>query len=177
VTDFKGTAEDLREDQRINPIVWARIPPDAVTERLPKIDASFFEELWGAGRSRRIKTWGHLDGPLSAHWLALRGGTTLHTDPAFSRYSCQLQLYNEGFYTHGLDEDPEHYPPFTKGVVALLDTHSPHRVSRDPRLPASVKPSVKMSCAIDSVEIPDPGEAIAALLERLAIGPPTIPEE
>lgn len=176
MTDFKPGTE-LRDDQRVNPIVWARIPPPSIVDALPKISAEFFDELWGPGRSRRIKTWGHLGDKLSAHYLALRGGTTLHTDPAFARYSAQLQLYNDGWITHGVDEDPEHYPPFTKGVVVLLDTHSPHKVAPDPRLPSAERPSCKMSCAIDSVEEPEPAEAIALLLERIAAGPPTIPEE
>jgi len=166
--DFKpGTP--LRDDQHANPILWWT----EVDTDLPAIEPEFFTELLGAGKGKRVKTWGHTYGPLSPHYLAIRGGTTLHTDPAFARYSVQLQLYNGGYITHGVDDDPEHYPIFRPGVVVLLDTHSPHQVEADPR--TGLTDPHKLTAAIDSVEYPDLDKALALLLNRIA-APPRVPK-
>lgn len=159
----------LRADQARNPITTL----GTVEMPLPDVEADFFIRLFGPGRSKRIKTWGHLGGPLSAHYLATRGGTPLHTDPAYARFSVQMQLHNEGFYTHGLDEDPEAYPVLRPGVVVLLDTHSPHKVAPDPRLEQTGLH--KMSVAIDYKDAPDPEEAIGKLIARILHAPPEVP--
>jgi hypothetical protein len=98
----------------------------------------WFTAFWGdAKRTKRLTTFGHLDPQdrTSPHFLATRGGTPMHTDPAYTRFALQLQLYNEGFVVHGLEDDIADMPLFLPGLVILLDTWSPHRVSLDPRLP------------------------------------------
>lgn len=166
--DWKPGTE-LRADQSENPILWWK----KLDVELPEITPEFFIELLGKGKGKRVKTWGHTYGPLSPHYLAIRGGTTLHTDPAFSRYSVQLQLFNGGYITHGIDADPSHYPVFEPGVVVLLDTHSPHQVEVDPR--TGLSDPNKLTAAIDSVEKPDLDRQVGLLLDRIK-APPRVPK-
>jgi len=133
---------------------------------LPIIEPEWFYDVWGdAGRSKRIKTWGHEDGKLSAHVIAVRGGTGCHTDPGFARYSVHIELFNGGWYTHGLDQTPDNLPLFQPGLVSVLDTYSPHMVEKDPRLPLT-SPS-KLALAIDTWEYPELDPAIDALVAFL----------
>ncbi len=109
----------------------------------------------------------------------MRGGTPIHTDPAYARYSVQLQLLNQGFYTHGVDVlatgglPTDENPVMLPGVVVLLDTHSPHKVSRDPRLPNTGH--CKMGAAVDSVDLPDWDAAVAALEAKVLRDRPMVP--
>lgn len=158
----------LKPDQHENPILEYA----TVRYPLPEVAPDFFERLFGPGKSRKIKTFGHTEGPLSPHYLALRGGTTLHTDPAFARYSVQLQIVNQGYYTHGLEENVDQYPIFAPGLCVVLDTHSPHKVVPDPRMERTGY--CKLSAVIDSWEKPDFEACLFALLERIA-EPPEVP--
>jgi hypothetical protein len=138
---------------------------------LPEIDRRWCLEFWGDSKATsRFKTWGHRNGKLSAHFICARGGVPMHTDIGFARYSVHIQLYNGGYFTHGLDADPQNYPLFEPGLITLLDTHSPHQVSRDPRL---IKDGTsKVAAAIDFFEMPaDIPEAIGQLLEHLPAFP------
>jgi hypothetical protein len=145
-----GRIEDLR--------------PDVV---LPALDHRWCLEFWGDNKTTsRFKTWGHANGDkLGAHFICARGGTAMHTDPGFARYSVHLQLYNGGWVCHGLD-GIEDVMPCEPGVVSVLDTWSPHRVSRDPRVPKR-SPS-KVAAAIDFIDYPeDVPAALDALIAHL----------
>jgi hypothetical protein len=164
----------LRDDMLANPIMWTTHLADV---RLPRISRRFIEQVFEAMERTSIAIWGRRDGKLSAHYLASKGGLTMHTDPAAARYSVQLQLANEGWFTSGVgvalrQEDPRHYPKLVPGTVILLDTHSPHQVTKDPRLPQTGP--FKMTCVIDSPDEPDRDEAVAALVERIQ-DPPRVP--
>lgn len=122
-----------------------------------------------SGRSRKLKSVGHdADG---VHLLITRGGTPLHTDTAYARYSHQLVLRNDGNRVRGTDETAEWHPPMTPGVMYALDTHSPHQGLPDPRLVsphmAGAGPAiVKVVIAVDRDELLTPGEAWP-LLKRM----------
>jgi hypothetical protein len=133
---------------------------------LPRVAPDFFLKLWGDDKStRRIKTWGHDGDKLSAHWISTRGGTPMHVDPGYARYAVQMQLYNQGFVLVGVGDSISRMPLFTPGLVTILDTHSPHQVTRDPRLPNTG--NSKLAVAVDSVEMPDPLQALPAILEKI----------
>ena len=59
----------------------------------------------------------------------------MHTDPGATRYALQIQLHNDGFIVHGLEDDLAAMPLFAPGLAIVLDTWSPHQVARDLRLP------------------------------------------
>ena len=85
----------------------------------------------------------------------------MHTDPKYPRFSWHLILHNGGFRICGLSD--ELMPPLVPGVVYLIDTHSPHEVTRDHRLPKIS--NYKLQLAIDS-DVPMPAaSATRALLE------------
>jgi len=134
---------------------------------LPEIDNRWCLEFWGdSKRTSRFNTFGHRDGKRGPHFIVARGGTPMHTDIGFARYSIHVQIYNGGYFTHGLDGIAGNYPLFTPGLVTILDTHSPHKVSRDPRLD-QVSPS-KVAAAYDFDEYPtDQAGALAELIEWL----------
>jgi hypothetical protein len=119
--------------------------PDVV---LPALDHRWCLEFWGDNKTTsRFKTWGHANGDkLGAHFICARGGTAMHTDPGFDGIEDVL--------------------PCEPGVVSVLDTWSPHRVSRDPRVPKR-SPS-KVAAAIDFIDYPeDVPAALDALIAHL----------
>jgi hypothetical protein len=119
-----------------------------------KLSHAWTVELWGDnGKGKRLKSWGHRDGKLSAHFIAVRGGIGFHTDPGQSgRYSVHLELFNGGWLTCGLLDQPDSMPHFLPGLVTVLDTFSPHRVIRDPRL--EFRSPTKIAAAMDFKESP-----------------------
>lgn len=129
----------LGGDQTGHPILWhatlAELGYGDVVA-LPEIDRQWCYKFWGDEKtSKRLKSFGHKGDRLSPHFVCTRGGTPMHTDPGYARYALQIQLYNEGFVVHGLEDDLAAMPLFKPGFVSILDTYSPHQVSRDPRLP------------------------------------------
>jgi len=126
----------LTTDQTGHPILWHNtLRKLGFTVPMPKLNGQWFIDLWGDRKtSRRLKTFGH-------------------TDPGYTRYALQIQLYNDGFIVHGLEDNVADMPLFFPGLVILLDTWSPHQVARDPRL-ASQGPN-KMLCGADFAERPD----------------------
>jgi hypothetical protein len=118
----------LRPDQVREAILWrAHLPAQPV----PRADDGVLAPRFGTGTSRRIQTWGH--DAQTVHWIGVRGGLPLHWDPGSTRYSYQWIVRNDGWRVHGLADDPT-VPPMAAGTFYLLDSHSPHKVSRDPRL-------------------------------------------
>jgi hypothetical protein len=147
----------LTTDQTGHPILWHNtLRKLGFTVPMPKLNGQWFIDLWGDRKtSRRLKTFGHIDpkDKASPHFLCSRGGLPMHTDPGYTRYALQIQLYNDGFIVHGLEDNVADMPLFFPGLVILLDTWSPHQVARDPRL-ASQGPN-KMLCGADFAERPD----------------------
>jgi hypothetical protein len=136
-----------------------------------QLKPDWFFHLWGDDkRTPRLRTFGHSNTAdlTRAHFLATRSGTPMHTDPAYHRYALQLQLYNEGFVVHGLEDEISDMPLFVPGLVVLLDTWSPHRVSRDPRMP-NTGPN-KLLVGSDFADIPDLHVELPLILEHLRHG-------
>lgn len=152
----------LQPGQRAMPIVWmlehvvdpSRVP-EASTETLDRA-------CGGSGTSRRIRSWGH--DANGVHWLLTRGGTGLHDDRAYRRFTHHLLLRNDGFRIRGLD-DEEWHPPMTPGCLYCLDTHSPHEVVRDDRLPQTGP--YKAQIAVDDEEVIQPAFVVPLIIPWL----------
>jgi hypothetical protein len=148
---------ELSPDQTGHPVLWhAYLKELGYHIQLPKLSARWFADFWGDQKeSRRLKSFGYQTGKDSTtpHFLCTRGGYQMHTDPGFTRYALQLQLYNDGFLLCGLKDRPAEMPVFFPGLVILLDTWSPHQVIRDPRL--ANEGSNKLLCGIDYSAKPD----------------------
>ena len=72
----------------------------------------------------------------------------MHVDPGYARYAVQIQLYNDGFVVHGLEDDLSKMPQFTPGLVTILDTHSPHQVPKQAMITA-MRHSMSTHCRRD----------------------------
>lgn len=128
--------------------------------------AQVFGKSWGG---RRLRSWGHNDE--GVHFLAVQGGTALHSDKAYTRFSHQLVLRNDGTRIRGepdVDEADWH-PPMVVGSMYCLDTHLPHQGLRDPRMgEASGLMTRKCVVAVDRDAPLGPGEAWPLLSPYLA---------
>jgi hypothetical protein len=127
----------LQEGQTGHPVLWHRTLDELGYEvSFPRLDPGWFLNFWGDDRtSQRLKTFGHQreKDSTSPHFVCTRGG--LPTDPGYTRYAMQIQLFNGGFCVYGLEDDLYEMPLFMPGLAILLDTWSPHLVARDSRLP------------------------------------------
>jgi hypothetical protein len=154
---------ELQPDDRPDPIVWIVRTP-IIGHRVDVTDAAL-EAVVGEGKSRRLKSLGHNEG--GAHFLITRGGTALHTDRAYARYSHQLVLRNDGNRLRGMVDQPQDtwHMPLTVGVMYCLDTHSPHQGLPDPRLLPNRKAAMwKVVAAVDRAdEVLEVAEAFALL--------------
>ena len=122
----------------------------------PIFSLEMLEAIFGdAGKGRRIRSWGKTD-DFSPHFLATRSGTPMHTDPRYPRYTWHLILHNGGYRIRGL-ADIE-VPTLVPNTMYQLDTHSPHEVTIDQRLPQVNH--YKLQMAIDS-KTPIPREIAA----------------
>lgn len=158
---------ELQGDQRAFPLVWHVEPhPDFPDAWLPDTSDEVLELAFGEGASRKLKSWGHDPDLLNAHWLVTRGGTPLHTDPAYARYTHHLILRNDGFRLIGLDD--QLVPPLRVGRMYCLDAHSPHQVVPDKRLLfLGGKPVYKVQIAVDTNEPLTPEQAWEAFRPML----------
>jgi hypothetical protein len=145
--DYEMRPDDLRD-----PMLW--VTRIAVPIRVDTSDAALRRAGIDARKSRLIRSWGHnADG---THWLLVRGGTPVHTDRAYLRYTHQFVLRSGGTRLRGHPRyDPDDpalwHPPLVPGSYYCLDTHSPHQGLPDPRLPDD--PSrVKLVIAVDRPE-------------------------
>lgn len=142
----------LREGDRVNPLLWLHQPPPGWRTRVRTDDRTLAKIIPGSGRA--LKSWGHNEA--GVHWLATRGGTGLHDDRAYLRYTHQLVLRNDGNRIRGLPEhdDPESWHPImVPGTLYCLDTHSPHQGLSDTRVqgPPGIA-RVKVVIAVDREE-------------------------
>ena len=137
-----------------SPILWQVQVSVAAVHRVDVSDSALAPIL-GPGRDRRLKSWGHA-GADGVHFLAHRGGTDLHTDTAYLRYSCQLVLRNDGTRIRGAEPDlvGEWHPPMRPGALYCLDTHVEHQGVFDRRLTEATSSAglVKVVIAVDRDE-------------------------
>jgi hypothetical protein len=63
---------------------------------------------------------------MDPHWMRIKKGTPLHTDPLYERYTHHLILKAE---KHGLRGHDKVEAPLTRGTVYIMDVHSPHQVT------------------------------------------------
>ena len=157
----------LQPDDRPNPVVW--YVRTQVLEHGVDVGDEVMRHHFGTGRGKRIKSFGH--DPEGVHFLLTRDGTIVHTDKAYTRFTHQLVLRNDGNRLRGLArlDGPEHtwHPPLTVGSMYCLDTHSPHQGLKDPRLNPGPSPIYKAVIAVDRDEWLPPPEAWRLLLRLL----------
>jgi hypothetical protein len=168
----------LQPDQTPHPVCWHSTLAELGYGRLislPALTPEWFDAFWGDGQtSRRLKSFGHKEPKdrASPHFLCSRGGLAMHTDPGYTRYSLQVQLYNPGgFAVLGLEDELAQMPLYEPGLVMLLDTWSPHSVVRDRRLPQSGKSGSKLLAAADYADRPDWRRELPKLVEHIPLLP------
>jgi len=143
----------LHHGERENPLLWlCRVATHGAA--LPDTSDEAMHAVLGPGTARALKSFGHDDD--GVHYLLLRGGTGLHTDTAYTRFTHQLVLRNDGTRIGGLprnDGPPEHWhPPMVPGVMYCLDTHSPHIGRPDERMSPPRRGYMKAVIAVDRPE-------------------------
>jgi hypothetical protein len=153
----------LKPGERLDPLIWLDGP---IPIELPTYSDDMLNEVYGG--KGRIRSWGHDDE--GVHWLTTRRGTTLHRDPAYTRYTHHLLLRNDGFRLRGLLDDPDDRPQLVAGHLYCLDTHSPHQVTVDTRFQVP-DPVYKFQLAVDRDQPLQPAEALNLLVARLAEDP------
>jgi hypothetical protein len=161
-------AEDhqLRAHEVIQPVLWLVRLPGWPGGCATDVSDEAMRAVLGGGTARALKSFGHDED--GVHYLLLRGGTGLHTDTAYTRYTHQLVLRNDGTRIRGLarfDQPGQRHPPMTPGVMYCLDTHSPHIGCPDERMTPPPRGYMKAVIAVDRAEPLAPGPAFA-LLER-----------
>lgn len=121
---------ELTGDQRANPVVYATRIDLGSRYRCPtdeELKSVFLTEQFN------LQTWGRAKDPSGRdilindpHWIAVRGGTPLHIDPKYPRYSHHLKLrVDDEIYVRGLNKEEMQ---LERGTFYILDTHSPHQV-------------------------------------------------
>jgi|SRR5215472_19585 len=152
------------------PVLWL------VATKVPTVvfPDDLLDRFMPPGRGRTLRSFGHdADG---VHWLLTRGGTPLHHDPAYARYSHQLVLRNDGNRLRGLpryDDEESWHPPLRPGIMYALDTHSPHQGLPDRRMdPPPVV--TKLVIAVDRDELLTPAAAWPLLSRLVGAGLPAV---
>ena len=80
-------------------------------------------------KNQSLRTWGRAVGQHKGndpHWMRIKKGTPLHTDPLYQRYSHHLVLKADGYGLRGYDKVETQ---IGRGTVYVLDVHSPHQVT------------------------------------------------
>lgn len=159
----------LKPGQLADPILWrgTLAPPEGGF--VPKATAiKMLFAIFGAGKGSRLQTWARdpndPDGP---HWIGVRQGTGLHTDPRYPRYTHQLVVYNDGWAVGGFKKivTPD---PWTVGTVFCLDTHSPHILLADPRLRVHGNAWYYLAASMDSKVPLSQEQSVPRLLDFVA---------
>jgi len=151
--DFKK-GQKLKDWQCANPVVYKNIIEfkNLIIFNIEELN-TFFD-----GKGNQIKTWGRKEGVKikDPHFIGTKGSTTMHTDPAYPRYTHQLKLYvDDDIHTIGLNGEKTE---LKRGLFYILDTHSPHQVI------SKNKNGLNISISLDSDEILSPDEVIPILL-------------
>lgn len=80
-------------------------------------------------KGRSLRTWGRSKNQHASkdpHWMRIKKGTPLHTDPLYERYSHHLVLKGKSYGLRGYDKIET---KIKRGTVYVLDVHSPHQVT------------------------------------------------
>tara|TARA_R110000803_G_scaffold28011_8_gene65118 strand:- start:7755 stop:8264 length:510 start_codon:yes stop_codon:yes gene_type:complete len=120
----------LKPGQRSNPVVHVEQVDLPASIVIPG-DADLLKVFKTGGY--RLQTWGRPKDAsgkdirkMAAHWIAVRGGTPLHTDPAYPRYSHHLKIrVDPGTFVRGMNKVELE---LARGMFYILDAHSPHQV-------------------------------------------------
>lgn len=153
----------LKNDQRSNPVVYAEyldidkehivMPSEEQLKRI-FINDGFRLQTWKRSKDKNGKTILTED----PHWIAVRGGTPLHVDPRYPRYSHHLKVRcDDGIYCRGLSREELH---LRRGLFYILDTHSPHQVFHKKN-----QKSWNVAASVDSHDILDKNYVLPMLLE------------
>lgn len=151
---------ELVGDQRSYPVVHSEYVdlPDSIQfpsdEEIAKVfpNKGYILQTWG--RRRDLKT-GRIQREHDPHWIGIRNGTTLHTDPAYPRYSHHLKLRVDGdVIVRGLDKRELQ---LKRGLFYILDAQSPHQV-----VSKTEKDTWNIAVSIDSSYPLDPVQALRA---------------
>jgi len=157
---------ELQPEDRPNPVVWYR--RTRLTGHAVDVSDEVMRAHFGDGKGKKIKSFGH--DPGGVHFLLTRDGTIVHTDKAYTRFTHQLVLRNDGNRLRGLAryDGGEHtwHPPLVVGSMYCLDTHSPHQGLKDPRMNPGPPPIYKAVIAVDR-DAPLPPSDAWLLLQRL----------
>lgn len=153
--------DQLQPGENANPLLWfvkVTTTPPTVT-----VGDEELAPFLPPGNSRCLRSFGHNED--GTHLLITRGGTNLHTDKAYLRYTHQYVLRNDGTRIRGLIDEAQAYwhPPMTPGTLYCLDTHSPHQGLPDPRLGRPRSTSVKVVLAVDRSHPLEPHHALQLL--------------
>lgn len=80
-------------------------------------------------KNQSLRTWGRTKGQHASkdpHWMRIKKGTPLHTDPLYERYSHHFVLKADDY---GLRGHNKVETKITRGTIYVLDVHSPHQVT------------------------------------------------
>jgi len=124
----------LQTWQQADPILWRNtvpVPDGGLISAKACIRLCF--EIFGPGKGKRLQTWARdPNDPNGPHWIGVRHGIGMHTDPRFPRFTHQLIVFNDGWGVTGFNRQLGE--PLAVGTLYCVDTHSPHQVIPDPRL-------------------------------------------
>ena len=166
-----GDDHVLTGGERTAPLMWLMHVPAAEAWIEAEFDTrdEAMHAVLGPGTARALKSFGHSD--IGVHYLLIRGGTGVHTDTAYTRYTMQLVLRNDGTRIRGLprnDGPPQTWhPPMVPGTMYCLDTWSPHQGCPDPRMNPPQRGYMKAVVAVDRDQPMDPEDAWQLLMPYL----------
>ena len=154
----------LKAGQRGNPVMYAakvdlpyfvKVPTDSELEEIFKTKG-FKLQTWGRSKGKDGKYIREND----PHWIGVRGGTPLHIDPAYPRYSHHLKVrVDDGISVRGMDKAEL---PLFRGVFYILDTHSPHQILNN-------NGGWNVAVSIESKEMLDPKDCATRSIQYSAI--------
>lgn len=117
----------LKDWQKDDPLIWSR----QIRLEIKSDYSEMLLSVFGSGKSRRLITWERNESDFNGpHWIGVRNGTPLHTDPRYQRYTHQLVVRNDGFDLGGFG-DARH--SIATGTLFCMDTHSPHAIVKNDR--------------------------------------------
>lgn len=161
MTDLKA-GYVLKPGQLECPVVWRSSFPVTFTAVASDRFLAMLLQVFGPGRSKRLQTWDRApEDPDGPHWIGVRNGTPLHTDPRYPRYTHQLIVLNQGWTLSGITRQVSK-TPFKVGESFCCDTHSPHILLREP---GPEKGFFYLAASIDAREVLPPAKVEARLAQ------------
>ena len=117
----------LKDFQISNPVV--AITELELSDMYINPSNEMLENLFPVKSKQSLRTWGRTKGEhadLDPHWMRIKRGTPLHTDPLYQRYSHHFVLKADSYGLRGHDKVET---KIKRGTVYVLDVHSPHQVT------------------------------------------------